>query len=413
MKRRIVSLAVFIAALGIVFYGAFHVVDRIMAHAKQQLSLRGNESVAIECTGKELSLVRILRTKWLVTCRPQKATATPTPSPSDHGHETTPTSAPPTPTGYSGTLPSLSDAATKWHTPGSHDGLNVHEHGDKPPDWANAFSQKNFGHPVIFGGDEATPNENVLKHQAYKGFLMRASGVDVYIRYHNMSNPLDRAGHFHSYEFYAKDESNNVSFWQGYEFVGYPDNRSQRSTRRNEQPGYDSINGITWPGRDQYIVAAPDATDWNNYLRCEQWYKHAGLWSWDTSVTICGASTYYSVDEHLTNVSDRSTWKLTGDVGGSRRLEISHYGPENPLVGGESLPFDQWFCVKKQPVEHKTGTHPRPTWEKSGPVSGPSACSSGWLPQYVASTFPKKGVYFETGNTEEKDFPTNGVTVPN
>ena len=94
-------------------------------------------------------------------------------------------------------------------------------------------------------------------------------------------------------------------------------------------------------------------------------------------------------------------------------MEISHYGPDNPLVNGDQLPFNQWFCVKKQPIEHMDGDHPRPTWDVSGSVSGPMACPTGWLPQFVASTFPKKGVYFETGNTAEKDFPTTNVTVPN
>lgn len=300
-----------------------------------------------------------------------------------------------------------------WHPPGAHDGLNVHEHGDNAPSWVTEFSKKNFGHPVLYGGDEATPNENVLKHQAYKGFTMHASGVDLFIRYHNMSNPHDRSGIFHSYEIYAKDNSGNISFWQGWEFVGDPQDRSQRATRRNEQPGHDEYNGINWPGRDQYIVSSPDLVDWKNYLRCEQWYKFGGEWAWDMSVTICGASTYYTVDEHLTDVANPATWKLTGDVGGSRRVEISHYGPANPLVTGVNLPEDKWYCVKKQPNYTFTGLHSRPTWDIGPTVAGPNDCPTGYLPQYFASTFPKKGVYFETGNTAEKDFPTDGVTIPN
>lgn len=336
-------------------------------------------------------------------------------TPSSDNHSPTPTpSAAATPT----TQPTAKPVSTTnqpsqyWHAPDSHDGLNVHEHGDAPPDWANEFSQKNFGHPVMFGGDEATPNENLLKHQAYKGFLMKVSGVDLYIRYHNMSNPHDRAGAFHSYEVYAKDESSNVSFWQGHEFVGYPEQRSQRMTRRNEQPGTDPHNGITWPGRGQFIVAAPDLVDWKNYLRCEQWYKHAGLWSWDVSVTICGASTYYTVDEHKGNVIDMGTWHATGDVGGSRRLEVSHYGPANPRVRGANTPTDQWFCVNKTPRENRA-LGLTPTWEVGDVVSGPTACPAGWLPQFIAATFPSKGVYFETGNTAQKDFDTTGVTIPN
>ncbi len=301
---------------------------------------------------------------------------------------------------------------TLWHPVGSHDGLNVHEHGDRPPQWADDFSQKNFGHTVVWGGDESTPDENMMKHQAYKGFSMNASGVDLYLRHHSQSNPHGRSAPFHSYEVYAKDSSNNVSFWQGWGFYGYPEIRSQRMTRRNEQPGYDAVNKITWPGRDQFIISAPDETDWNNYLRCEQWYGHAGVWSWDLSITICGSSTYYSVDEHLGTIMDKTSWKRTGATGSTRRLEVTHYGPQNPKVNGEILPTDTWYCVKKQPDENRS-TGATPTWILGKSVSGPNACPAGYLPQYLTGTFPKKGVYFETGNTAEKTFDTTGVSLPN
>ncbi len=299
-----------------------------------------------------------------------------------------------------------------WHPPGSHDGLNIHEHGDPAPAWADTFSMNHFGHKVMYGGDEATNRENELKHQAYKGFTMRASGVDLFIRYHSMSMPTDRSGPIHSYEVYGKDSAGNVSFWQGHIFHGYPERRDQRMPRRNEQPGHDPHNGIDWPGRDQFIIAGSDTTDWERFLRCEQWYGHAGQWSWDLSITICGAATHFTVDEHLKNVYDPANWIPTGSVGASRRLEVTHYGPENPRSAGDRLPFDRWFCVQKAPVEFRaTGATPR--WNVSGAVSGPRACEAGWLPQYVADTFPKKGIYFETGNTAEKDFPAPGVVIPN
>jgi len=337
-------------------------------------------------------------------------TITPTPSIAPPSQAQTPS---PT-TVVSGTAPQTpsTEASIHWHALGTHDGLNVHEHGDKPPDWADSFSQRSFGHPVIFSGDEATPNENALKHQAYKGFFMRASGVDIFIRYHSMSAPTDRSGPLHSYEVYAKDGSGNISFWQGWIFHGYPEHRDQRMSRHNEQPGFDSVNGINWPGRSQFIIAGADTVDWEKFLRCEQWYGHAGLWSWDLSITICGATTYYSVDEHLGDIYNQSTWHPTGSLGGSRRLEVSHYGPTNPRVGGANLPFDKWFCVKKLPNETRSSGR-TPTWDVGVAVSGPTACQNGWLPQYVASTFPKVGVYFETGNTAEKSFPVPGVTIPN
>lgn len=382
------------------------------------------------CDGKEISslrsfFMRIFRKRNFQKCIAKfvgnNSTSTPTPNVTSNPNPTilptqNPATAKPsvtsTPTAQQTPIISGVQPSQYWHEPKSHDNLNTHEHGDKPPSWADDFAQKNFGHPVMFGGDEATPNENILKHQAYKGFLMKVSGVDVFIRYHSMSAPTDRMGPLHSYEVYAKDGSGNVSFWQGWMFHGYPNIPSQRMPRHGEQAGYDPLHNVTWPGRDQFIIAGADEHDWKDYKRCEQWYGHGGLWSWDISITICGATTYFTPNEHLTDVYNQSLWKLTGGLGGSRRLEVSHYGPQNPVVGGENLPFNKWFCVKKLPNENKT-TEQTPTWDVAGSVSGPTACQSGYLPQFVADTFPKKGVYFETGNTAEKDFPTTGVTVPN
>ncbi len=222
-----------------------------------------------------------------------------------------------------------------------------------------------------------------------------------------MSNPIGRTGPLHSYEVYARDSSGNVSFWQGWNFYGYPEFRSQRMTRRHEVAGVDGF-----PGRDQFIIAAPDEVDWDNYLRCEQWYGHGGLWAWDVSITICNSTTYFTYDEHLTDVTDMNTWEPTGDLGNTRRLEVSHYGPNNPNVGGLNLPFDQWFCVQLEPNENREQGR-TPSWNVGGAVSGPADCRDGWLPQYVADTFPKAGVYFQTGNTAETTFPVNGVTLPN
>jgi len=302
----------------------------------------------------------------------------------------------------------------RWHPPGAHDGLNVHEHGDAPPAWADKFSTDNFGHPVIWGGDESTPSENNYKHQAYKGIAMTASGVDLYIRHHSQSNPMGRMAPLHSYEVYGKDGSGNVSFWQGWMFFGYPEVRSQRMTRAGEFGGYDETYGITWPGRDQFIIASPDHDDWDNHLRCEQWYGTGdSILSWDFGITICGASTYYTLDEHLGDVADMSTWMTTGQVGDHRRIEVSHYGPENPNVNSnENPPTGEWFCIKKEPTQNRaTGSIPK--WDYTAGVAGPTACEDGWLPQYVADTFPKAGVYFQTGNTYEKAFPSTGVTLPN
>lgn len=390
--------------------------DSVAAIGDNIVSVLGGDDITILCEGKRLRVVKVSSTEWKLKCKPDRysPTSTPTPTP-DHDHEPTPTPTPvpsitTTPTPTTPPVGGTSANMDFWHAPGAHDGLNGHEHGEEPPSWANEFSQANFGHAVMYGGDEATSNENVVKHQAYKGFLMDAydaSSVDVYVRYHAMSNPFGRTGPLHSYEIYAKDSSNNVSFWQGWSFYGYPELRSQRMTRRHEEEGLDGF-----PGRDQFIISSPDHIDWENYLRCEQWYGHAGLWSWDLSITICGASTFFSYDEHLGDFTNMDTWEPTGDLGNGRRLEITHYGPTNPYVKGEDLPFGQWFCAGIQPIQSRE-TGDTPIWNTTGAVSDPNNCPDGYLPQYVADTFPKKGVYFETGNTAEKDFPVDGVTLPN
>ncbi len=188
-------------------------------------------------------------------------------------------------------------------------------------------------------------------------------------------------------------------------------------TRENEVAGtiLRDGSGSAAPGRDQFIIAAPDVVDWNNFLRCEQWYGFGGTWSWDLSVTICGASTYFHYDEHLGDIHNQSTWDKTGAFGLSRRIEATHYGADNPLVTGVVVPLDAWYCVQHKPNEHRIeGSQHRPEWNITGAVSGPDACPAGYLPQYKAGTFPPAGVYFQTGNTVEKTFPGQGiVTVPN
>ncbi|PIR38337.1 MAG: hypothetical protein COV34_01890 [Candidatus Zambryskibacteria bacterium CG10_big_fil_rev_8_21_14_0_10_42_12] len=304
---------------------------------------------------------------------------------------------------------------TRWHAPGAHDGLNPHEHGDEPPAWANEWSIEKFGHPVIWGGDESTPKENEMKHQAYKGYSMTASGVELYIRFHAQSNPHGRSGPLHSYEVYAKDQSGGVSFWQGWMFFGYPEMRNQRMTRAGEFGGYDDTYGITWPGRDQFIIASPDQEDWNDYKRCEQWYGTANSFlSWDFGLTICEASTFFIPDEHKGDIMNKDTWNKTGAFGLKRRLEVSHYGPENPTARNElSVPIGAWYCVKKVPNENRAAGE-IPTWDHTSAVVNQNNCDNGWLPQYIAPTFPKVGIYFKTGNTEDKLFPGEDiVSLPN
>ena len=308
-----------------------------------------------------------------------------------------------------------------WHPPGAHDGLNAHEHGDKPPAWADAWSMESFGHPVIYGGDEETSHENHYKHVAYKGtehtFSVNGCSIDTYLRYHAQSNPLGRSAAFHSYEMYARDCQGGISFWQGWFWAGYPEFRSQRMTKANEQPGtiLSDGSGLPAPGRDQFIISAPDHADWNNFLRSDQWYLFNPFW--EVSVTILNSTAFFNYDEHLGDITNIATWELTGDKGLSRRFEMSHYtstGAGSP-VDGVNVPLDAWYCAQLHPTEDRVeGPSHRPHWDVTGAVAGPNSCPSGYVPQYKASTFPAAGLSFRNGNAYEKTFPGQGiVTIPN
>ena len=318
-------------------------------------------------------------------------------------------------------IPGSSASLQFWHAPGAHDGLNAHEHGDNPPAWADQWSMANFGHPVFYGGDEETAHENHLKHIAYKGtehtFSVNGCSVDTYFRYHAQSNPLGRSAPFHSYEMYARDCTGGVSFWQGWYWTGYPEFRSQRMTKGNEQPGtiLTDGSGQPAPGRDQFIISAPDHADWDNFLRSDQWYAFNPFW--EVSITILNSTAYFHYDEHLGDVSNMSTWDLTGDTGLSRRFEMSHYTSTSAgsPVDGVNVPLDAWYCVQLHPTEDRVeGPSHRPDWDVTGQVAGPNACPGGYVPQYKASTFPAEGLSFRNGNAYEKTFPGQGiVTVPN
>jgi len=327
-----------------------------------------------------------------------------------------PTAAPPTATPIPNTT-----SLQLWHPPGAHDGLNAHEHGDKPPAWADEWSMANFGHLVIYGGDEETGHENHYKHIAYKGtehtFSVNGCSVDTYFRYHAQSNPLGRSAPFHSYEMYARDCAGGISFWQGWYWTGYPEFRSQRMTKGNEQPGtiLTDGSGLPAPGRDQFIISAPDHADWNNFLRSDQWYAFNPFW--EVSITILNSTAYFNYDEHLGDVTNMATWDLTGDKGLTRRFEMSHYTSTSAgsPVDGVNVPLDAWYCVQLHPTEDRVeGASHRPQWSVTGAVAGPNSCPSGFVPQYKASTFPAAGLSFRNGNAYEKTFPGEGiVTVPN
>jgi len=205
-----------------------------------------------------------------------------------------------------------------WHPPVYNGCETGHEHGDPPPDWISKA-----GYSLSFHGPfNTSPVENTTKHTSMKGFLANFAGVEVYFRTHFASNPQERFGAYHSYEVFARDPSGKVSHWQGWNYSGNPTNNNERCVRRNPPEPCEEVRPI---------ILVTDQTSLNQGITCEQWYAATAAWSWDFGITICGSTTVYQRDKEQdsTNAFDQSTWKLTGDLGLTRRLEAAWYGPDS------------------------------------------------------------------------------------
>lgn len=274
-------------------------------------------------------------------------------------------------------------AYSTWHAPTDH------EHGDAPPAWANEWSQQTFGHPVVFGGDEATPNENLHKHQAYKGYTFtkvsdNGTEVNIYFRVHMMTNPMDRSAQYHSYEMYVQDATGAVSLWQGWlNFGAVPDKRYT----------FDNINLTTAVRQDtpsNHIIAQGTGSN-SKYVSFlsgkEFWYSQfpeAIGWTPVVIIDVYDPSTRYLPNEHL-DPMNIGAWDKTGKFGLDRKLTLRF------IVGGSSVqtvagtPYTQrnflnprgWFCADTYGVILDTN------------VPGPQ-CADG-LPQYIAPTMPTLG----------------------
>lgn len=370
---------------------------------------------------------------WVVTCgnAPQPTPTQTQPAPTATGTQpptsiATVTVAPPTATHDHGmtVTPSVGLQAWEvWHAPGAHvlpDGSmsNVHEHGHKPPQWADDFSMANFGHPVIYGGDEKSGEMEVMhKHEAYQGvyvtFNPNGCFVEMFIRYHASSTPADRSAMIHSFEIYVKDCAGNITFNQGVYFGGDPNDLAQRMCRKDEQTGSVTYDGRIAPGRDQYIIAGRCEGD---TAQAEQWYVHA--YNWDFSLTLINATTFFHYGEHLADPMNPATWQTTGSNELALRLEVTSL--PNPLV---SLPYtyprDAWWCLQAIPTIGTRSFNGRtlafPYWQRTNAVASPSGCPAGYLPQFNASSMPPFYGSMPGGNTYDRiNFPGGDiVVVPN
>jgi len=325
-------------------------------------------------------------------------TASPTIRPTVTPRPTTSTSPSPTPTAttMSG-MGKCGEPMDRWHAPVYNGCETGHEHGDPPSSWILAAGYN----PMFHGHFNTSAAENSIKHTSMKGFSTRMDGVDIYFRTHFASNPQERFGAYHSYEVWTRDASGSVSHWQGWNYSGRPTSNLERFARRSE-------NGD--PGV-RPIILVTDQTSLDQGIGCEQWYASTASWSWDFGITICGSTTVYqrNLEQTAADAFNQSIWRLTGDLGLTRRLEAAWYGPNSQYSPNRgNPPKDRAFWTTQFGRIVSGPNDPICTGTSVGldGVTYNNVC----LEQYIASTMTS--VEFP-GNAVQKTFSGTGVMVPN
>jgi hypothetical protein len=264
--------------------------------------------------------------------------------------------------------------------------LSPHEHGDPPPEWANNWSVSEFGHGVVYGGDEQTPNEDLLKPWFFKGYHTAFYGGEQYFRMHMGTGPLSQGGIFHSIEVYMLDPDGGVSFVQGWiDFAA-----GMETTNYFQRPdGCDDpdFRGAPAAGRPRMIINSEYCYDKFGVFNFESWY-----------------SDFHSLLP-LTGINSQDTFFFSGEpapdgnLGLTRRIEAS-WSPDGWPVG--------WFYADQFGNEVSGA---------DDAVCGTAVSVHGQthivkcLPQYIADT----AISFQfPGNDVQKTFPGAGIVeLPN
>lgn len=288
--------------------------------------------------------------------------------------EATATEIPPTATAT--TAPQIDNA---WHAPTDH------EHGDAPPAVVEQWSIAQFGHGVIYGGDEGTPNENVYKHEGFGGMVLQDDGATVYIRTHLMTTPLGRSGPCHSYEVYQVVNGAVTGFWQGW--LSYTSNGQCDPAAQN------LVIQCADSGIRPIIKAAQ--ANCGNPPPFENWYANNIEFSWDIGVNT-QQTTFADGDPQ-----DPSTWVLTGDNQPTRRVEAAYYRSRAAYIMGiNGIGFGQWFCANNLGND----------LEPSSTPNAPGGCNDGYLDQWTSTAV--RSVTFP-GNSVQKTFNCPACEFPN
>jgi hypothetical protein len=275
-----------------------------------------------------------------------------------------------------------------WHAPGSHGLANAHEHGDAPPQWVVDY----VGGAPTFHHVAGTPNENGhdnnawWKHTSFKGWAGRFSGVDWYGIFHLDFNPSGHPSRFHSYQIWFRDGTGAVSAMHGWLDFG---------TGNNTGPQIVVTCGNDSGIRPIMKVNSNDCPA--NNTTFENWYARAsGSGGWAPDVGFNINSNYRTGGDP----ADPSTWSAIGGVRNlTRRIEFAWYANRSSLRG--TFWTDQWGIVMSGADDQRCGQ----------PITvGDRTYTRICLQQYIAPSLTS--IEFP-GNAIQRNFPGNGVQLPN
>jgi hypothetical protein len=217
-----------------------------------------------------------------------------------------------------------------------HPPSDGHEHGDAPPAWLGGVS---FDGPF-----QTSAIENTVKHAGMKGvYFPHATAFDgtghyeAYLRYHVLTNPMDRESRHHSFETWVYQPGMGIILYKGgWQDFGDPNDPNRRIPKECVdgrvpsawKPQCAGLNTQTRP----VVFTVSRLTNWYTGELLEQWYgHHAGM---DLSLSIM-ATTFRDESENVSQ-QDPSLWDMTGDPGLHRELEITGA----PLTPG-------YYCVNR------------------------------------------------------------------
>ena len=232
--RTLSALAVSVCFIGVAMSVSSHPATRTITGAP-------GEVINVQCQRADGTLVRPAThqhsTHWSNICPP--------------GSTPTPTPVPPTPT-------SPPAPSSGFHAPGAHDGLNVHEHGDPPPDWV-----LNSGNPPFTQSRES--------HTGYKGvYDVSPGGAESYLIAHILTTEGARSHGDHDYQLWLRDpDTGQVTYQAGVHCYANP------CTAPTEEKTVDD-------GERPIVLGERSASD-----GCETWYSQPGGILADIGWTMC------------------------------------------------------------------------------------------------------------------------------